>query len=188
MRRHLLVVVSMLASVSTASAAGLQVVDKTILAMPGQEALIVATGAGMIGGADLWIQVGDGGDLGGGDDVPGVDAARITAVEFWGSGWVSPDPPTPDLYNGLLAHASAVLQTPRPVPELIALLILDGTGLVPGQQFTVALGIPAFGETSDFAGDPAEPLVSGVITVIPEPAAALLLMLGSALVGRRRRH
>jgi len=172
---------------------GMMIESRTIEAAPGQQVLVLATGTGGVRDMNLQLQVGDGGALLGGTDVAGVDAAPITDVDFrsngsiWGQKGAALETAQP---NGLLAFPSfslAIGGVPSEAPGVVATIIVDATGMAPGKQFPISLSIPAAGALSDWgpAGAAAE-LVDGVVTIIPEPASALLLLGVLPLLRRRR--
>lgn len=173
---------------------GMMIESKTIDAAPGQEVLVFATGTGAaVRDMNLQLQVGDGGDLLGGTDRPGIEAAPITGVDFranssiWGSKSAALE--SPDV-NGLLAFPAfslAIGIAPSDPPGVVATIILDATGMQPGVQFPISLSIPLAGAFSDWGpAGPAFELVDGLITIIPEPASALLLLGGIPFLRRRR--
>lgn len=204
--RYLLVSVACVLAMATfASAqgtvnAGLQVLDTEIEALPGQEVIIMATGTASVSGVSLQVQVGDGGDPVGGTDVAGTDAAPITGVNFrqnsmgpsmWGDAAAAAELPNlgSDAGAPLLAFPVFVLAgagAVRPAPGAVAALELDGSGLPIGTSFQIHLEIPAAGVRSNFNGPDANELISGTITVIPEPVSALMLLAAAPFLRRRR--
>jgi hypothetical protein len=195
MRKALVVAVAVLASAGMASALTLEVVSRTIDAAPGQEVLIVASGPGQIGGMNLNVQVGDGGDVNDppGTDVAGVTVAGMETISFrangaiWGAdaatfeepGLLSP-PPALVSFGGFVLQAGNKQLGDTAV--VVATIILDATG-VDGAKFPISLA--PYGAPSDFAGQAAD-LVSGMVEVVPEPATALLLLAFAPLLRRRR--
>lgn len=194
MRNLMVCAVVVLAATVMASAATLEVVSRTIDAAPGQEVLIMASGSGgPIGGMNLNVQIGDGGDGNSppGTDVAGVTVPGMTTIDFRANGAIWGDAATnpatfeePGILTGdLIAFGGFVLQAGnKDLPGVVATIVLDATGLE-GVEFPISLD--PFGAPSDFAGTPAD-LVSGLVTVVPEPASALLL-LGAVPFLRRRR-
>lgn len=175
-----------------ASANTLEVVSKTIDAGPGQQVLIMVSGTAAIGGVNLNVQIGDGGpdNAPAGVDVGGVTVARMTNIDFrannsiWGADIALVE--NPGLISPLLSFGGFGLQAGnKPLSasgNVIATLILDATG-VDGKSFDISLA--PFGVPSDLGGIPAD-LIAGRITVIPEPASALLLLAAVPILRRRR--
>jgi len=195
MKKMMVCAIVVLAATGLASAAVMEVVSKSIDAAPGQQVLVVARGPEAVGGVNLNIQIGDGGA---GNAPPGVDVAGVTVpgmttVDFrangaiWGADTALVE--SPGLLDPLLSFGGFGLQAGnKQLPNeaaggaVVATIILDATGLA-GKSFPIRLD--PFGVPSDLGGIPTE-IIAGQITVIPEPASALLL-LGAVPFLRRRR-
>jgi hypothetical protein len=197
---RLLIVAVVLSLVGTASAATLQVGARGIEAAPGQEVLILARGPEAVLGVNLYIQIGDGGagNVPPGTDVGGVNVARLQTVDFrannaiWGADAAGVE--DPGLQDALIAFGGIGLnagtkQLPNvSTPEesaVVATLILDGTGVPVGTKFMISFS--PYGESSSLVPAPTTQLIPGEITIIPEPASALLLLAALAPIVRRRR-
>jgi hypothetical protein len=195
MTKALVVGVVVLLTAGFASAATLQVMSKTIDPGPNQEVLIVARGPELVGGVNLNVQIGDGGELVGGTDVAGMTVPGIQTIDFrangaiWGSDAALVE--EPGLLSPLVSFGGFGLNAGnKQLPNVadgggvVATLILDASGAgVAGRTFQIRLD--PFDVPSDLGGVPTV-IVAGEITVLPEPASALLLLTFAPLLRRRR--
>ncbi len=149
---------------------------------PNQTIGILVEGGELVSGLDLFVQVGDGGSelalLG----LPeGTDGPALTGVElvsgtiFEGVADVPTDIGSP-LLDQVAIYTLALLGVPSSVPAsgTLATLMVDTTGFSEGTwtlQLSDVLPFPElFGPfTTNFAGQPADSIVNGSITIVPPP-------------------
>ena len=164
-------------------------------------------------GADLWIQIDDGGPdnsgtaNSGGAIAPTINTLDMTQGIFLGNnGGNSPNNhhTSPDLL--LITDSISYSSGPVVANGLLGTLSLDAIGITPGTTFTILIGdaganySPYHGQPSDWVGAPPTATrtsytgdgMSSAFTLevvaLPEPSTGLLLLVGAVCLLRRRRH
>ena len=154
---------------------------------------ITVSGGDAVEGLDLYIQIGDGGsDNGGTDTIP-----VFTSIDIVGAGTMFNGNNTGQVntFEGDLLRVASTTTDSGTVNATgtVAYVTIDTTGTSDGESYPlllkgVAAGMfPPSGVDTDFAGVPID-ITNGTINIIPEPASALLLLIGAPLLGLRRRR
>ena len=200
-------------SPSTASAAAIVTPSTTVLFAnsASQSFSILIAGTDQIGGSDLWVQIGDGGPDNAGTTVaPKIVSVNMTAGTIFASNNTGENfTPSIDLTpDGLIAfdQVNATGTSTLLDSGILATITMSTVGFAPGTTFTVRLGnvgavATGNAENTDIFApggalfpltepgvgvDPAATIT--LVSAVPEPASAGLILLGSAaLLGRRRR-
>jgi hypothetical protein len=147
---------------------------------PDQTIEIQVSGGDAIEGLNLYAQVADGGPAEGGSDLgPSITADILTGTIFAGnnSGSDSTGSSPQVAARNTLTDSGTV-----PASGLLATLTLDTTGFFAG-SWGLFLENTVNGAT-DFAGVAAD-ITDGNITIVPEPASALLLTISIFVFARR---
>jgi hypothetical protein len=156
----------------------------------GQQVMFFATGNELVDGLEFDIQVGDGGsDVGGTDVGPIITAIDlITGTPFEGN-----SPTQVDVVTFDRARQSTV-DVPADVAlsanTKVATVTFDTTGVATGSYDLLLSGVAGAFDTTYFDGgtEVTTVVVNGQITVVPEPSAILLLVLGLAMVWNNARQ
>lgn len=153
--------------------------------LAGQTISIFVSGGDAVQGINFNVQVGDGGAAAGGADTgPIIEDVDLLSGIFLGNNTNQTDGPSPLLWNSITTTNTGSVSA----NGLLAVLTVSTVGLTSGDFALLSL-TPAdeFGGATNFAGLVAQ-ITNGSITVVPEPAALVLMLAGAlGLVAARRR-
>jgi len=168
-----------------------------LLAQPGQQIELFATGTEQVAGLEFDIQLGDGGSDLGGSDIPGVTVPQITDIDLI-TGTIfelGTNPSQLDVVTFPLARQSTVdIEDTVTADGKIAKVTFDASGIPPGTEVPLTLwGVAGTSDTHFYDAQASTVPITGqpgTIRIVPEPSTVLLLVVflgGCAVVCRRLR-
>jgi MYXO-CTERM domain-containing protein len=189
-------IAAILSAASLASAATIGFSQANYDVNPGGNVVVTVTASGnegLIVGTDVFVQLGDGGsDLGGSATAPPFPQFTSLTIAAAGNIFTNTDSPGPPTITPLAViggASSAGSKTLSAAAAPLAQVGVSAAGAAPGVYLLVLIN-PDAGFKTDLintaGGEVPAVLGTATITVLPEPATALLL-LGALPFMRRRR-